>query len=362
VVGIYKITNLCNGKNYIGQSVDIERRWREHKCPSMRNKNIYIQNAFKKYGIENFDFEVLQECTKEELNELEIKYITELKTQGKAEYNIAAGGSGNSNQYKTEEEMKIIGEKISKAKIGKKMSEESKRKMSETRKGRKVSDETKEKIRNSNLGRKFSDETKEKIRKLATGRKHTEETKEKIRKAAKNISPETREKLSKAAKSRSPEVIEKIRKSATGRKHTEETKEKIRRSKLNMSDETKEKIRKAAKNISPETREKMRQKKMKKVVCIETGIIYESIKTAAKIIGIPSISCGISDCLGGRAKTTGGCHWRDFDPILDDGKPILSYTPDLLEPENSNFKKVNAEVFKDVETTFEDCEKEQRAG
>ncbi len=58
--GIYKITNIKNGKVYIGQSIDIEERWRQHKkdC-NRRNQNLYL--AFRKYGLDSFYFEVLEE-------------------------------------------------------------------------------------------------------------------------------------------------------------------------------------------------------------------------------------------------------------------------------------------------------------
>lgn len=76
--GIYKITNKINGKCYIGQSVDIKRRWREHINHAQRRdkegKELYA--AMIEFGIENFSFEFLESCKKEELNEKEKYYIT----------------------------------------------------------------------------------------------------------------------------------------------------------------------------------------------------------------------------------------------------------------------------------------------
>ena len=72
MIGIYKITNTINGKVYVGQSVDINRRWRQHKNSEL---DYPLYKAFKKYGIENFTFEVLEECTITELNERERYYI-----------------------------------------------------------------------------------------------------------------------------------------------------------------------------------------------------------------------------------------------------------------------------------------------
>ena len=93
--GIYKITNQINGKVYIGQSNDIQRRWQEHKNPSKflsSKKKLY--EAFKEYGIENFSFEVLEECSREELDEKEIYYI-EYYDSFNDGYNLTTGGQGN---------------------------------------------------------------------------------------------------------------------------------------------------------------------------------------------------------------------------------------------------------------------------
>ena len=67
MIGIYKITNKINGKIYIGQSNDIKRRFLEH---TYRDK-LPIDIAIKKYGKENFSFEILEECPTEQLNEKE---------------------------------------------------------------------------------------------------------------------------------------------------------------------------------------------------------------------------------------------------------------------------------------------------
>ena len=72
MIGIYKIENKINHKVYIGQSINIERRWRQHKRCHLNHP---LYNSFKKYGIENFTFEVLIQSKKEKLNELELYYI-----------------------------------------------------------------------------------------------------------------------------------------------------------------------------------------------------------------------------------------------------------------------------------------------
>lgn len=89
MVGIYKITNLKNNLAYIGQSVELERRIRSHVRSWEKSE---IDNAIKENGIENFKFEVLEECSKEELNEREIYWISYYNTYFKG-YNNTPGGS-----------------------------------------------------------------------------------------------------------------------------------------------------------------------------------------------------------------------------------------------------------------------------
>ena len=93
MIGIYKITNKINGKSYIGQSIDIERRWREHKKNIGSSKNpLYLD--FKKYGLENFSFEILEECKVKDLDEKEIYWIKRYDSHNKG-YNLTDGGQFN---------------------------------------------------------------------------------------------------------------------------------------------------------------------------------------------------------------------------------------------------------------------------
>lgn len=78
ICGVYKITNLLTEQCYIGQSIDISKRWKDHcKCglgidASITNK---LYNAMQKHGVWNFTFELLEECPKELLNEKENFWI-----------------------------------------------------------------------------------------------------------------------------------------------------------------------------------------------------------------------------------------------------------------------------------------------
>ena len=93
MIGIYKITNKINGKFYIGQSADIERRFREHK--TQKHNRILVDKAIQKYGVNNFIFEIIEECPLEELNEKESYWIEETKAIEKG-YNLSKGGNQQS--------------------------------------------------------------------------------------------------------------------------------------------------------------------------------------------------------------------------------------------------------------------------
>lgn len=75
---IYKITNIINGKIYIGQTKNtLEHRWHQHIYDANHNRtNMPIHFAIAKYGVENFEIECIDTAeTKEELNQKEINYI-----------------------------------------------------------------------------------------------------------------------------------------------------------------------------------------------------------------------------------------------------------------------------------------------
>lgn len=91
MIGIYKITNLINNKIYIGQSVNIERRWQEH---IYQNRNSAIHQAIKKYGIENFIFEIIEECSQSQLDEREIFWIKYFNSYENG-YNLTPGGKAH---------------------------------------------------------------------------------------------------------------------------------------------------------------------------------------------------------------------------------------------------------------------------
>lgn len=101
MIGIYKITNKINNKCYIGQSRNIERRWKRH---IQENNDSAIHRAIKKYGVENFSFEVIEECSTEELDKKEIYWINFYNSIDKEKgYNLTLGGLGGAHSVKLEE-------------------------------------------------------------------------------------------------------------------------------------------------------------------------------------------------------------------------------------------------------------------
>ena len=180
---IYKITNLINGKTYIGQ----------HKYKDLNDKymgsGVHLKRAQKKYGIENFkkDILVFGIVKKSFIDLLEKEYIKFYRSIGKAEYNVADGGEGGSPNK------------------GKHFSEETKRKMSESHKGIGRSEEWRRKQSEAHKGKKrgpMSEEQKKKISEAHKGYHHSEEVRKKISEShkGKSFSDETKRKMSEARK------------------------------------------------------------------------------------------------------------------------------------------------------------------
>jgi group I intron endonuclease len=205
---IYKSTNLINGKCYIGQTTkSLDKRIKDHvNDTKIYRDNSYFHNAIRKYGIDNFKWEILCKCDNKLLLNIRetMKIIVENSywINGKG-YNLTWGGDGWVS--------------------GQKHTEETKKKMSESRKG----------SNNPMFGRHLTDEQRKRRCESSKGsnnnfygKKHTEETKAKIREKRKNqvITEEMKEKIRKRlkGKKRSKETIEKISNSLKNRKLTKE--------------------------------------------------------------------------------------------------------------------------------------------
>ena len=226
MTGIYKITNLINGKFYIGQSIDIKRRFWDHRCVS-HESNRHLRYAMQKYGKEAFRYEILEECSPEKLDERERFWISALRPA----YNATDGGQGRGR--------KLSPETISTLREKGRVSWEKK------------TDEEKAEIIKNNLkgptvGHAVTDETRAKLRDKNTGKNQSQETIDK----------------------RKDSIAEKKRlgyvQTNSGHK--------------------------------------------KKVVCIETGVVFDSVKQAAEAFCVhpSSVTCVIK----GRQATAKGFHFK----------------------------------------------------
>lgn len=91
--GVYVITNTLNCKQYVGMSVDIFSRWRSHAIMKGGCRALYA--AINKYGIDVFDFTILEHCSDRLLLPLkEVEYIDKLQTLSPLGYNLTVGGEG----------------------------------------------------------------------------------------------------------------------------------------------------------------------------------------------------------------------------------------------------------------------------
>jgi group I intron endonuclease len=123
ICGIYKITNP-KGKVYIGQSIDIYGRWRHYELGHGKNQVLLI-NSIKKYGFAKHKFEIIAQCARDELNNME-KYYIDLFQCFNSQYGLNLKDGGGQQGGFSEETR----ERMSKGHIGIKPSLETRLKRS----------------------------------------------------------------------------------------------------------------------------------------------------------------------------------------------------------------------------------------
>lgn len=174
-IGIYKITNIIDGKFYIGSSNNIEKRWISHRYHLRHNKHHaeHLNRAWRKYGENSFIFEILEETEQSALIEMEQKYLDKFQSwKPKIGYNNC---------------------KIAGSQIGRKHTEKTKKLIGKIHKGKRITQESRERMRQSAIKRaKITEETRKKMSEAQKGREawnkgiaQEQEVKDKISKARK---------------------------------------------------------------------------------------------------------------------------------------------------------------------------------
>lgn len=245
-IGIYAFTSKVNGFCYVGQSINLAKRKREH-LKDLRNGNhhaTYLQRHYKAHGLDCLDYKVLEHCQIESLTDREQFWMMQFEPTGLFNSIPAADSTKG---FSPTQETRL---KISLSNKGKKRSEEAKKNYSEASKGRKkvpgqlekmiatrkanqlgkparkLSAEQKEILISSRIGAKHTDEAKARIGAASTGRIFSEESRQKMRESATGrvITDAEKAKISAANKGRkrTPEMCAKMSEQRKGRKPTPE--------------------------------------------------------------------------------------------------------------------------------------------
>lgn len=231
--GIYQITNLQNGKCYVGSAVSFRKRWKEHlrQLTNGNHHSTVMQRAWDKYGEAAFEFKKLLVCAKADLIWFEQRAIDVLKPA----YNICKI-AGSVLGYRHTSEAKAAAAERATGNTHRRGRKESPEYCEQAKRSRAMrkncahSEETKAKIAAAHKGRTISEERKEHLRKLNTGKKQSSETIEK-----------RMEKL--RGRTRSVEAIEKTRQALLGYKHSDAMRLANSRSKTKLSEDDVREIR-----------------------------------------------------------------------------------------------------------------------
>jgi len=122
---IYKITNTANGGVYIGKTIHPDKRKGQHfaELRTGKHHNAHLQNSYNKYGEDAFTWEVIEQCTEEAMNDLEVHHIANVRDTHALVYNMRDGGIGGAMSEEARQ-------KIGLAQVGRKRTEETKQRIS----------------------------------------------------------------------------------------------------------------------------------------------------------------------------------------------------------------------------------------
>jgi group I intron endonuclease len=264
---IYFFKNIVNNKIYVGQTNNISKRQRDHLRDAQNGHESLLCRGIRKYGQDNFEFKVIEECQDESANERE-KYWIDHFDSFNSGYNQTTGG----DHFKHSEETK---RKIGNFFKGKKLSEEHKKKVAAFFTGKKrppPSEETLKKRSESLKGKNTkpkSEEHKRKLSEAKKGKKLSEEQKKRLAELRKPISEETRKKISEAGKGRivSEETKRKISEAQKGRSTPKQSKETIEKRILKLRGQKRSES--SRQNIRDGIRKKKEEKEQQKKLIIE---------------------------------------------------------------------------------------------
>lgn len=218
------IRNKITGRVYVGQSVNVENRWRQHKRSLKRGDTTLLCQSMRKHGIEAFELILLEECGWANFDEREEYWMSHYKARGEG-YNLMP--PGQRGRVSDDAMRETIASKL---------------------RGKKLRPEVVEKIRAANTGRTHSAETKIKISEANKGRPKSPQASQKTaQKLRENWASLTEEQKSEYAKARSgwsqpDHVREATSKRFLGKPKSAETKERMRLARKN-ADPEKEKVR-----------------------------------------------------------------------------------------------------------------------
>lgn len=197
MIGIYKITSPSR-KVYIGQSIDIERRFKHYrhlKCKEQPR----LYRSFVKYGVEEHRFEVIWQCFECYLTKWERYFQDMYKSTGRTGLNCILVKTDEFSGGHSEESKN----KISNGLKGRTFSAEHRAKIGEANRRRIITEEHRKNLGNVNRGRKQSEEWIKNSSKARLGQKRSEETKQKMSESAKNrITDEWKQNISNKLKGR----------------------------------------------------------------------------------------------------------------------------------------------------------------